>query len=212
MTSPTEPPPGPLRRSTARGERTRAALLRATTELVREVGYANTTTRAVSAAAGVAEGTLYRHFPDKTSLLLAAVMEQAAPALEWMSSLPAKAGHGTVADNLVAALTGLAALRETMLPLELALLTDPELAAATRRPLPAEQDPAAQLAGYLRAEQDLGRIRDDLAAQTAAVVLLATLFGLAAAPAEAAAHHGPVTIADAVHLVLTGLASRPPSS
>ena len=160
----------------------------------------------MSAAAGVAEGTLYRHFPDKTSLLIAAVLEQGAPALAWMSALPARAGRGEVADNLISSLTGLAALRETMLPLELALLTDPGLAAQTRRPLPVEQDPAAQLAAYLRAEQGLRRIRDDVSPETAAVVILAALFGLAAAPAEASAHIGTVTIADAVHLLLTGLA------
>lgn len=204
MTSPTDRPVVPDGR-TARSERTRAALLRATTQLVRDVGYAQTTTRAVSAAAGVAEGTLYRHFPDKTSLLLATVMDQAAPALAWMTALPGKAGQGTVADNLTASLTGLATLRASMLPLELALLTDPELAAHVRQPLPPDHDPAFLLAAYLRAEQELGRIRQDVSAQTTAVVLLATLFGLAAAPPEAAVHMGPVTIADAVHLLLAGL-------
>ena len=219
MTSPTEPPPpeptstgpGPVPDGrTARGERTRAALLRATTDLVRDVGYAQATTRAVSAKAGVAEGTLYRHFPDKTSLLLAAVMEQAAPALVWMSALPAKAGERTVAENLIESLTGLATLRETMLPLELALLTDPELAHHTRTALPPDQDPAALLAAYLHAEQRLGRIRNDVLAPTVAAVLLAALFGLAAAPPEASAVIGEVTILDVITLVLRGAA--PPES
>ncbi|GAC1610583.1 MAG: hypothetical protein NVS3B26_18110 [Mycobacteriales bacterium] len=48
-----------------------------------------------------------------------------------MQALPGRAGQRTVATNLAELLTGLATLRETMLPLELALLTDP----SSRRPL-----------------------------------------------------------------------------
>lgn len=78
---------------TARGRATRQRLLHATTDLVREVGYAQTTIRAVARAAGIAEGTIYRHFPDKASLLLAAVAAQFEPIADWMSQLPARAQH-----------------------------------------------------------------------------------------------------------------------
>lgn len=70
-----------------------------------DVGYAQTTTRAV--AAGVAEGTFYRHFPDTASLLIAAAMERAAPVVERMSRLPARTGHGTVEGNLTQCLSEL---------------------------------------------------------------------------------------------------------
>lgn len=179
-------------------------------QLVREVGYAQTTTRAVSAAAGVAEGTLYRHFPNKASLLLGAVMHQSAPILARVAELPARAGHGTVAGNLTDCLTELTRLREVMLPLELALLTDPELARPVRQPPPRELDPAVQLAAYLEAEQKLGRVRSDVPARSAAVVLLATLFGLQAAPAGAREHVGAVSVGDAVDIVLVGLSARRP--
>jgi|GEM_PF-3753698 len=97
-----------------------------------------------------------------------------------------------------------------MLPLELALLTDPELAHNTRTALPPDQDPAALLAAYLNAEQRLGRIRNDVLAPTVAAVLLAALFGLAAAPPEASAVIGEVTILEVITLVLRGAA--PPES
>lgn len=201
MTSPTEPPSG----KTPRGRATREALLNATIRLVREVGYAQTTTRAVSAAAGVAEGTLYRHFPNKAALLLGAVMHQSEPILARVAELPARAGHGTVAANLTDCLTELTRMREVLLPLELALLTDPELVRQTRQPPPRELDPAVQLAAYLEAEQKLGRVRGDVSARSAAVVLLATLFGLQAAPPGAREHMGAVSVADAVDIVLVGL-------
>ena len=201
MTSPTDP----TRRRTSRGEATRAALLRATSQLVHDVGYAQTTTRAVAAAAGVAEGTLYRHFPDKASLLIAAAVEQGAPVVERMSRLPARAGHGTVEDNLTQCLSQLATLRETVLPLELALLTDPELHRHARHPPPADLDPALMLADYLQAEQRLGRVRADVSPRSTALLLLAVLFGLQAAPVGATEHLGAATIDDAVHLLCTGL-------
>ncbi|GAB6876096.1 TetR/AcrR family transcriptional regulator [Thermaerobacter litoralis] len=50
----------------------------AATGLFRERGYRGTGLRQVAAAAGVAVGTVYAHFPDKPSLLRAVTEEQAA--------------------------------------------------------------------------------------------------------------------------------------
>lgn len=47
---------------------TKDALLQAAGELLAEVGYAEMTTAAVARRAGVAEGTIYRHFPSKEAL------------------------------------------------------------------------------------------------------------------------------------------------
>ena len=70
---------------TQRGEATRARLIEATRSVVREVGYAHASTRAIAQAAGVAEGTIYRHFPDKASLFLATVLESNAPIIAWVT-------------------------------------------------------------------------------------------------------------------------------
>ena len=66
---------------TRRGEQTRARLIDATRQVVREVGYAHASTRAIAEAAGVAEGTIYRHFQDKASLFFATVLESNGPVV-----------------------------------------------------------------------------------------------------------------------------------
>lgn len=188
--------PPPATAPTPRGQATRARLLRAARDVVADIGYPHATTRAIAQAAGVSEGTIYRHFPDKATLFLAAVIDANEPVVAGMATLVDQAGNGTVAENLAEALTRLASLREQLLPLELAMLTDPELAAhrprhgieaALRRPSAAAGapdrtgplGPPRVLADYLAAEQRLGRIRPELDPVSTAVVILAALFGIA---------------------------------
>ena len=172
---------------TTRGDATRTRLLAATRDVVRDVGYAHASTRAIAAAAGVAEGTIYRHFPDKVTLLFAAVLDANQRVIDDVMRLPDLAGTGTVYDNLSSSLGRLATLRQDIIPLELAISADPELAARRDAVIgamagaPAEGPPQA-LAAYLAAEQSLGRIRSDLDAWRLSVVLLAALFGLGAGP------------------------------
>src|SRR5512145_388751 len=70
-------------------ERTRAALMSAARALFTERGFEGTTIRDVAARAGVAVGTVFVHFPDKTTLLAATLDEQIQNALSsaW-STLP----------------------------------------------------------------------------------------------------------------------------
>ena len=181
-----------------RGSATRARLLAAARDVVAEVGYAHATTKAIAAAAEVAEGTIYRHFPDKHALFLAAVVDANQPVTTWMTGLPERAGQATLASNLSETLTRLASLRQHMMPLELAMLTDPELVARRQAGIAAlhngdlaaavaglpEPNPPALLAQYLSAEQALGRVRPDVDPTRAAVTILATLMGLAIMPAQ----------------------------
>ena len=100
---------------------------------------------------------------------------------------PERAGTATVASNLVDCLQRLSELRDDLLPLELALLTDPELAALRPAGLAAPHEgvpvgPPEFVARYLAAEQGLGRVRPDVDPERMAVVLLVTLFGLSLRP------------------------------
>lgn len=65
-TPPSAPAPPPPRRD---GEATRQRLHRAALELYTTVGFRGTTTPMIAERAGVAEGTIYRHFTGKEHLL-----------------------------------------------------------------------------------------------------------------------------------------------
>jgi AcrR family transcriptional regulator len=200
---------------TERGRATRAKLIDATLAVVREVGYPHASTRAIAEAAGVAEGTIYRHFPDKASLFFAAVLESNAPIVEWMSMLPGRAGEGTVEANLIDAAVQLAGLRDQIVPLELAMAVDPELAAQRHRALLAAGDslppgPPDAIAAYIAEERRLGRVRADLDPREAAMVILATLFGLAAGQPIPGADLGDERLASAVRLIVRGIEPQTP--
>ncbi len=75
MSSPTPTPP-PSKRD---GAATRQKLIRAALELFTTIGFRATTTPEIAARAGVAEGTIYRHFSGKEALLIAAYRE----AQDW---------------------------------------------------------------------------------------------------------------------------------
>jgi AcrR family transcriptional regulator len=202
-------------RMTVRGRATRARLIEATVSVVREVGYAHASTRAIAEAAGVAEGTIYRHFPDKASLFFAALLESNAPVVALVTGLPARAGEGTVEANLVEAAVQLAGLRDQIMPLELAMAADPELAAQRRRAMAAAgtslpPGPPAAVAAYLTAEQRLGRIRADLDPREAAGVLLGMLFALGTTPGLADEGPNPARVASAVRMLVRGI--EPPPS
>ena len=192
--------------TTERGARTRARLIEATTAVVRDQGYAAATTRTIAAAAGVSEATIYRHFPDKTALFFAAVVERHTSVIAWMAELPDRAGTATITENLAESLHQLAVLGADLAPLELAILGDPELARRRNESEGLPPGPPTYLAAYLRAEQALGRVRADVEPDEIALVLLATLFGIVAGNIASA---GPVdtTLLDtAIDVIASGLA------
>ena len=162
---------------TERGVATRANLIAATQDVVREIGYAHATTRAIAEVA----------------------------------SLPQQAGEGTFVGNLTTALQRLATLRERIIPLEMAMRSDPELIERRRRmtpPIPPDgPSPPEAIAQYLGAEQNLGRIRHDVNCLDAALVLLATLFGICLMPNDTAdmTDRNNLLIRSAVELFLHGL-------
>ena len=187
---------------------TRTSLIDATLGVVRRVGYVHTTTRAVAAEAGVAEGTIYRHFASKRDLCMAAVAEQAAPVARLLSELPSQAGTATVRDHLVRVLTELAVLRDDFLPLEIGLRSDPVEHAARFTPdaLDAHGTPVpfTGLQGYLGLEQRLGRIRPEVDVDRIATVLLAALLGYGILPDPLPRDHR-ADVEAVVDLVLRGV-------
>jgi AcrR family transcriptional regulator len=200
---------------TARGERTRASLIEATRSLVGELGFHQVTTRAIARRAGVSDGTMYRHFPDKRSLFVATVLDSHQHIMDFMAHLPARAGTGSLAATITECLVQLSELRDAVVPIEQALMSDPELVpqqSADVNPLSVESvgGPPLLLAEYLAAEQRLGRIRATVDTTSLAVLLLAALFGLAISPLGASGSLEAV-LEQAVRMVLDGVATSDPS-
>lgn len=193
---------------------TRERLVDAAERIIRERGIGAVTTKEVARETGLAEATLYRHFADKTALLLA-VFGERMPGnfLTQISELPARAGTGTVAAHLEALVVAALAFFAQTAPLSAAAAADPALAArhyARLRELGTGPDVAQRtLIEYLRAEQVLGRIRAEANVEVAASVLLGVCFqqahtrhllGLATVPFDAE-HFAR----EFVGLLLTGL-------
>ena len=76
-------PHTPQRRGRPGGEKTRERLARAALELFTTEGYRGTTTALIAARAGIAEGTIYRHFRGKEELFAAL----RSRAFGWASDL-----------------------------------------------------------------------------------------------------------------------------
>ncbi len=93
----------PAERETGRkrvaGETRRAQLIEVALRLFAERGYDGTATRDIAAAAGVAEGLLFRHFPTKRELL-AAVLAEYGPRHQFLQIAP-QLGEMSVRDALV---------------------------------------------------------------------------------------------------------------
>jgi len=195
---------------TRRGAATRDSLLQAATELVAEVGYHQATTRLIAERAGVAEGSIYRHFPDKRALFTAAILDRQQGVTQWMSQLPSRAGSAPVLDILTETFTQLSKLRESIIPLEIALAAEPELhrTVTAANLTEAVQDlggPPHLLARYLQAEQDLDRIDPGLDPTRTAVVLLASLFGVQTSPLAQPGGLDAKAIRELVQIFLTGI-------
>lgn len=70
-------------------EDTRRVILNAAYELFAEKGYTETTMRTLASRAGVGLGTIFKHFPDKPSLLVAAYQEDLGKIiLEAFKAIP----------------------------------------------------------------------------------------------------------------------------
>ena len=109
----------------------------------------------------------------------------------------------------------LATLRDQIMPLELAIAADPELAAQRQRIL-AEAGtslpgPPDAVAAYLAAEQRLGRVRPEIDPREAAILLLAALFGLAANLSIGDAGIDRDRLASAVRLLVRGIQPAKPA-
>lgn len=90
--------------STVAGLATRERLLAAARELIEQGGYGSASVAAIAERAGVAAGTLYRHFPSKEDLFVEVFRSVCAGEERAMRTAADEAGPGAV-DRLAAILT-----------------------------------------------------------------------------------------------------------
>jgi AcrR family transcriptional regulator len=158
----------------------RPQILAATNKLLRTQGLSSVTTRAIAAEAGCSEAALYVHFKSRLNLLLAVLEESLPDLLLPLRQLEQAVGKNTVERNLQGALRAITEFHQHVIPVVCALFAEPDLLAAYRESLnSAGKGPhrsISRLSDYLRAEQQLGRIRSDLNAGATARILMSSCF------------------------------------
>jgi AcrR family transcriptional regulator len=141
----------------------RGQLFNAAERVLLRNGPSGLTSRAVTAEAGVAKGVLHRHFADFDAFLAELALARVAQIRARATALRARAGSGTVAGNLAAALPDL--LSPAILAfIRLVIARDElrvQLRAATGSRNPFLSESTVMVADYLTAERDLGRVAPD---------------------------------------------------
>jgi AcrR family transcriptional regulator len=185
---------------------TRDRILDAAVHVMRTHGFARTTTKQISRAAGYSEATLYKHFQDKTDLFLAVLRERLPSLTPILTDLSAAAeapqtSQSALTARLATAARGAIAFYEASFPISASVFSDPVLLAAHHDAVTGQgagpQHPLRALADYLRLEQQHGRIKPGADCDAAASLLLGSAFQyaflrcfaqLAPDPEAAAAH------------------------
>jgi len=196
---------------------TRDQILDAAAHVMRTRGFARTTTKEIARAAGYSEATLYKHFQDKSDLFLAVLHERLPSFRPLLADLARDPGRGSLSDNLATTARSAIAFYLEGFPVSASIFSEPELLAAhsaaiTRRGA-GPHLPMQELARYLRAEQQLGRIRPGADCDAAAALLLGacfqyaflrSFFQQAPTPAEVEGYAAAITAT-----LMTGLVTTP---
>jgi AcrR family transcriptional regulator len=159
---------------------TRERIVDAARRVILTKGLVRATTKEIAAAASVSEGTLYNHFANKEEMFLSALAQLPSGFIAVVIALPQRAGS----DSVRAVLTDLAQIAidfyADAIPMGASIFADPELLARHRDLLRARgagpQRANELVAAYLRAEQELGRIRPDADPEAIAYLLLGAVY------------------------------------
>jgi AcrR family transcriptional regulator len=144
-------------------EATRAKLIEATARVMRERGLTGTTIREIAREAGLAEGALYRHFPDKIELIRAVMLEKWPSLAQTMARLLDSVGSGSVRSNLETAVVEAVDGYRELLPFVATISNDADVLAAMRQEFAARRIGPVRahdaVVMYLDAEVEHGRVR-----------------------------------------------------
>jgi AcrR family transcriptional regulator len=163
---------------TIRGQATRQQILDAAQRLIEKEGFSRLTTKEIAVEAGVAEGTLFKHFKSKDNLCLAVVLENSPKFRTVLSEK--RAGKGSVQKNLEEIARTALEFSEKLIPLAAALFADAKLLARQRQVLNESgrgpKDAFDLIAAYISEEQELGRINRKAVPLMVSALLLGSCF------------------------------------
>lgn len=155
-------------------------LLDAAETLMRTIGLANTTTKAIAREAGCSEAALYKHYANKEELFVRVLMERTPNAGPLMAALTAEPGERTVEEALTGIARHAALFYAEAMPMAASLFAEPALLSRHREGV---QEIGAgphvvldALEGRLRRELAAGRLRDGADPRAAAALLLGACF------------------------------------
>jgi AcrR family transcriptional regulator len=156
--------------TTVAGLATRERLLAGARELIEEGGYGSASVAAIAERAGVASGTVYRHFTSKAELFLEVFRAVCAGEERATRAAAVDAGPGAV-DRLEAVLATFARRALQNRPLAWALLAEPVDPLVDAERLAYRERYASLVAAELRAAIAGGEIPDQDVAFTAAALV-----------------------------------------
>ena len=153
----------------------RGHLVAAAQRLVARRGTAGVTVREIAAEAGVAVGVLYNHFQDKDELLALGLHAHCRAVEAALGPPPGAPGSAPSAVLLRGYVQRALDFHLTVLPAFAGVMAEPGLAArfaALPNPTAGGLGLRAELAGFLRDEQALGRLAPDADVEVAATMVI----------------------------------------
>jgi AcrR family transcriptional regulator len=152
-----------------RGQDTRARLLRAGMEVLEAGGYGAASVAAIAERAGIATGTLYRHFPAKADLFVE--LFRAIADAELAAMQEAAATTRSAADELDAVITTFAGRALSHPRLAWALVYEPLDPSVDAERMRYRRAYACRMAAFLRERVDGGELPDQDPDTTAAALI-----------------------------------------
>ncbi|NGN63850.1 TetR/AcrR family transcriptional regulator [Streptomyces sp. A7024] len=163
------------------GRRTPDRLLDAAEKLMRTVGLARTTTKAIAKEAGCSEAALYKHFANKEELFVRVLTERLPTKIgPLLAELTADPGERDVLTCLRELATQASLFYADAMPMAASLFAEPKLLERHRAGLRelglGPHKVVEVLTRYFETERTRGRIRADADPRAAAALLLGACF------------------------------------
>ncbi|MGW6409748.1 TetR/AcrR family transcriptional regulator [Streptomyces vinaceus] len=155
-------------------------LLDAAEKLMRTIGLANTTTKAIAREAGCSEAALYKHYANKEELFVRVLMERTPDAGPLMAELDRDHAERSVEEGLEAIARHASLFYADAVPMAASLFAEPALLTRHREGVQeigtGPHVVRDALTGRLRRELERGRLRPDADPEAAAALLLGACF------------------------------------